>query len=63
MTPEIRKRMLFIKRMAISHLTITQIKEKTKTFVPKNGATSLKSEYEAIDKLFCEIEAQLNPTN
>jgi hypothetical protein len=64
MTLKEKERLLIQKRMAISHLSLLQLKEMHKTFVPTEEIPNLKSEYDQIAKLLIEIEFKLKePVN
>ena len=56
------KRLLFFRRMAISHLVFSELKEKTRTFTPTEQVPSIQAECAEIEKLIIEIDEQLKTT-
>lgn len=54
------KRLHFLRRMAISHLVFSQLKEKTRTFTPTEQVPDIQTECAEIEKLIIEIDQQLN---
>ena len=56
------KRLHFLRRMAISHLIYSQLKEKTRTFTPTEQVPDIQTECAETEKLIIEIDEQLNTT-
>jgi len=56
-----RIRLQFLHRMALSHLTFCDIKEKTRTFEPTTEVPSLEHEYALLEKLINEVKNKLKP--
>jgi len=55
-------RLHLLRRMAISHLVFSQLKEKTRTFTPTEQVPCLQMEVSEIEKLITEIDQLLKIT-
>jgi len=53
------KRLHLLRRMAISHLIYSQLKEKTRTFTPTEQVPCIQTECAETEKLIIEIDEQL----